>query len=188
MWVEKTLRYPVTSHSYRILFCNTVQYISRDITEVVYVNSFNKVSVFLVWTTGWYAQSIPLISPSPTHWYLCEDAVPKILGSPVDLFGFRGCSTIFGQPFTLGGWKGSQCRDIVRGNYSRRSSISSPVISWTTTCGHILYSSSHFNRTLTLNKYASSSAHHQKRIRCICPSNPSKMYDEGEWAILNCNS
>ena len=84
--------------------------------------------------------TIPLISPSSTHWYLCKEAVPKILGSPVDLFGFRGCSTIFGQLITLGGWKGSQCRDyIVRGNYSRRSSISSPVISWTTTCSHILY-------------------------------------------------
>ena len=44
--VGKDARYPVISHPYCILFCNTVQYISRDITEVVYVNSFNKVSVF----------------------------------------------------------------------------------------------------------------------------------------------
>ena len=53
----KDARYPVTSYPYCILFCNTVQYISRDITEVVYVNSFNKVSVF------WLEPQADMLSP-----------------------------------------------------------------------------------------------------------------------------
>ena len=169
-------------------------------TEVVYVNSFNKVSVF------WFEPQVDMFinrPRGPRHLHLQHIGTcvkmehHKYWDSPLIHLTFVSTlrwAAAYARIHSLvcRRWKERismpGCRSFVRGNYSRRSSISSPVINWITTCGHILYSSSHFNRTLTLNKYASSSTHHEKRIRCICPSNPSKTYDEGEWAILNCNS
>ena len=143
--VGKDARYLITSHPYCILFCNTVQYISRDMTEVVYVNSFNKVSVF-----GFEPQVDMFINrprgPRDLHLQHIGTCVKmehhKYWDSPLIHLTFVSTlrwAAAYARMHSLvcRRWKERismpGCRSLVRRHYSRRSSISSPLVYWTTT-------------------------------------------------------